>query len=527
MQTQQQVELDTLISSLVGIVGAKHVLTDAAELTFYATDIYAAGKQPRAVVQPASTEEVVAVAKLAREHGLSLVPRGGGASYTDGYLPTQEHSLLIDTSRMDAILDLNEEDMYVTVQTGVPWAKLNEALKPLGLRTPFYGPFSGLHATVGGGVSQNSVSWGTGTFGVSAESVLGVEVVLAGGELLRTGSWGTQPSTPFFRHYGPDLTGLFTGDNGALGIKTAISLRLIRRPAEFIGLSFKFPDFDSMRQAMTAAAKLGINTINFGLDPTLQQGQLGKTSTSDAMSAALAVFKTSRNPVDGVAQVARMGLAGKRFLSPENYSCHYIVEGIDRASVKASAAAIRKAVAPYGAETANTIPNIVYAMPFAPFYNVLGPKGERWVPVHCLLPFSRAAGFRRDLEQLYARHADGMREHKIQYGAMFLTVSTNAFLYEPVFYWQDERNPCIDRMVPADYLAQLPTYPANPQGRALVAQMKQEIIELMHRHGAVHFQIGKLYPYLEDRNAAAEKLLRDIKHAVDPQQGMNPGALGL
>ncbi|MCC5867445.1 MAG: FAD-binding oxidoreductase [Gammaproteobacteria bacterium] len=527
MQTQQQVDLDTLISSLVAIVGADHVLTDAAELAFYATDIYAAGKQPRAVVQPASTDEVVALAQLAGEHGLSLVPRGGGASYTDGYLPTQEHSLLIDTSRMDAILDLNEEDMYVTVQTGVPWAKLNDALKPLGLRTPFYGPFSGLHATVGGGVSQNSVSWGTGTFGVSAESVLGVEVVLAGGELLRTGSWGTETSTPFFRHYGPDLTGLFTGDNGALGIKTAISLRLIRRPPEFIGLSFKFPDFDSMHQGMTAAAKLGINTINFGLDPTLQQGQLGKTSTSDAMAAALAVFKTSRNPIDGLVQVARMGMAGKRFLSAQNYSCHYIVEGIDRASVKSSAAAIRNAVAPYGAETANTIPNVVYAMPFAPFYNVLGPKGERWVPIHCLLPFSRAVPFRRDLEQLYARHENSMREHKIQYGAMFLSVSTNAFLYEPVFYWEDERNACIDRMVPADYLAQLPTYPPNPQGRALVAEMKQEIIDLMHQHGAAHFQIGKLYPYLADRNAAAVKLLRDIKAAVDPKQGMNPGALGL
>jgi hypothetical protein len=239
------------------------------------------------------------------------------------------------------------------------------------------------------------------------------------------------------------------------------------------------------------------------------------------------VFRNSRNPIDGLVQVVRMGLAGKRFLSAENYSCHYIVEGVDRATVKASAAAIRKAVAPYGAETANSIPNIVQAMPFAPFHNVLGPRGERWVPIHCLLPFSRAVPFRRDLEQLYAGYAERMKQHKVEYGAMFLTVSTNAFLYEPVFYWEEARNACSERMVPADYLSQLPVYPPNPEGSALVAEMKQAIIDLMHRHGAAHFQIGKLYPYLQDRNPAAEKLLRDIKRAIDPERRLNPGALGL
>lgn len=527
MQTQAQVEPVGLVERVAALLGSEHVITDADDIAFYSTDIYSERERPLAVVRPGSLQEVAALAKLATAEGASLVPRGGGASYTDGYLPTEAHSLLIDTSRMDEILEINQEDMYVTVQTGVPWAKLNEALKPLGLRTPFYGPFSGLHATVGGSISQNSVSWGTGTFGVSAESVLGVEVVLSGGEVLRTGSWGTETSTPFFRHFGPDLTGLFTGDVGALGIKTAVTLRLISRPPEFIGLSFRFPDFDSMRQAMTAVAKLGVNTINFALDPSLQQGQLGKASAADAMTAALAVFKSSRNPLDGLVQVVRMGLAGKRFLSPENYSVHYIVEGVDRASAKASAAALRRAVAPFGAETANTIPNIVQAMPFAPFNNVLGPKGERWVPIHCVLPFSRALPFRRDLEALYERHAERMERHKVTYGAMFMTVSTHAFLYEPVFYWEDERNACSERMVPADYLAQLPVYPPNPEGRALVAEMKAEIIDLMHQHGGAHFQIGKLYPYLVDRNAAAEQLLRDIKQAVDPERRLNPGALGL
>ncbi|MCC5862538.1 MAG: hypothetical protein JJT93_11595, partial [Gammaproteobacteria bacterium] len=67
-----------------------------------------------------------------------------------------------------------------------------------------------------------------------------------------------------------------------------------------------------------------------------------------------------------------------------------------------------------------------------------------------------------------------------------------------------ERNACSERMVPADYLAQLPVYPPNPEDRELVAEMKQAIIDLMHQHGGAHLQIGKLYPHLTDRNPAAE-----------------------
>jgi FAD/FMN-containing dehydrogenase len=110
---------------------------------------------------------------------------------------------------------------------------------------------------------------------------------------------------------------------------------------------------------------------------------------------------------------------------------------------------------------------------------------------------------------------------------MFMTISTNAFLYEPVFYWEDARNACHERLVPADYLATLPSYPANPAGAELVAEMKRAIIELMHRHGGAHLQIGKVYPYLADREAEAEKLLRDLKRSVDPHGRLNPGALGL
>jgi hypothetical protein len=96
------------------------------------------------------------------------------------------------------------------------------------------------------------------------------------------------------------------GDCGALGIKTAVSLRLIRRNAHVMGLSFGFKDFASLAAGMEAAAKEGLNLTNFGLDPTLQQGQLGKADTATALQSALAVWKTSRGLLDGAKQLLKM-----------------------------------------------------------------------------------------------------------------------------------------------------------------------------------------------------------------------------
>lgn len=516
-----------LIARLQALVGREYVLTDPSDREFFSTDVYRRGEMPLAVVQPGSTREVVGVVELALEHGSALVPRGGGASYTDGYTPAEPNTILIDTARLNRILEINAEDMYVTVETGVTWATLNDALKTKGLRTPFYGPFSGIAATVGGSLSQNSVSWGSGLYGVSAESVLGFEVVLGNGQVLHTGSWGAANASPFFRQYGPDLSGLFTGDCGAFGIKTAVTLRLIRRPAEFLGLSFGFRDFESLAAGMTSAAKEGLNTINFGLDPRLQSGQLGRATVADGFKAAAAVFRSSRNPIDGVLQVAKIGMAGRAFLEGAIYSAHFIVEGVDRTAVRSSAARLREVLGMHGAEIAATVPTVVQAMPFMPLFNIRGPKGERWVPIHGILPFSRVAAFRADLMAYYAGKAERMRASKVDCGAMFMTVSTNAFLYEPVFYWEDIRTINHERLVPAEHLKSLPEYGDNPQGRALVQEMRSAIADLFQEHGAAHLQIGRFYPYLRGREAEATRVLHEIKGVVDPRRKMNPGALGL
>jgi FAD/FMN-containing dehydrogenase len=465
--------------------------------------------------------------RTATAAGIAVVTRGGGASYTDGYLPTTGNSITIDVSRLDRIVEINATDMYVTVEPGVTWEALWKKLGEQGLRTTFWGPFSGLKATVGGSMSQNSASLGSGNYGISADAVLTFEIVLASGEILKTGSRAAANGSPFFRWYGPDLTGLFTGDAGALGIKARISLRLIRAPKYSGAASFGFDTFEQMAAGMAAAAREGVIADNFGLDPRLQQGQLGKTNAKDAIAAAFAVAKTARNPIEAGIKLLKMAVAGKSFLKGYNYSAHYTVEGVSQAEVNGKLAVLRAALEPHGNETANTIPTVIRAMPFIPLYPILGPKGERWVPQHGIVPFSKVGELHGKLKQLYADNAARMQAAKVDKGAMFMTVTTHGFLYEPVFYWEDDRTAFHKRYLPKEYLDMLPEYPANPEGRALVRELRGKINAIFASVGSIHMQVGKSYPYMTGRDPEAARLLRELKQSLDPRNLVNPGALQL
>jgi hypothetical protein len=237
------------------------------------------------------------------------------------------------------------------------------------------------------------------------------------------------------------------------------------------------------------------------------------------------VLKTSTNPVDGLLRVMKMALAGKRFLSGFDFSAHYVVEGSSRAEISAKLAMVRKAMAGHGTEIANTIPTVLRAMPFIPLYPILGPLGQRWVPMHGILPFSKIKEFHRRISELHAANAEKMDALKIEYAAMFTTISTNGFLYEPVFYWEDDRTPYHKRYLPQEYLDMLPEYEANPEGRAFVGELRSMIQDIFVDMGAVHMQVGKRYPYLQGRQGQATQILRDVKKSLDPDGLMNPGAL--
>lgn len=519
--------LDRISRDLSLIVGEEQVLTDAASVRFYSTDVYRqASVFVTAVVRPASVDELREVVRVCAASGYAIVVRGGGASYTDGYLPVKARTVSIDTSRLKKI-SINAEDMYVTAEAGVTWEELYLKLKEQNLRTPFWGPFSGRAATVGGSMSSYAVNYGSGLYGVSAESLTGMDIVLPSGELLSTGSAGGMNSSPFFRYYGPDLTGLFVGDAGALGVKARISLRLMQRPAGFSACSFGFPDGDSTLKAMMEVARLGVVSQNFGLDPRQQQTALTRMASANPFDAARSVFRSARNPFDGAVQVMRMGMAGRNFLRDATYSAHFSAEGLTDAEAKAKIAEVRRIVRRYGAEVANSIPTYFNAEPFMDLLPILGPNGERWKPTHGIIPFSRLLKHHADFEHLLAEYREQMDSAGVQLTRMLMFFSTNGFIYEPTFLWKDSQTVYHERVYPAELLPAVPVHDDNPAGRELVSEIKKRIQNICAANGACHMQIGKDYPYLQTRKPATAGLVRKLKAMLDPSGVMNPGALGL
>ena len=510
-----------LKKKLENLIGADAVNNDAADCDFMACDVYQGKKSPILIVSPKTVEQLQIAVRECATAGVAMVPRGGGASYTDGYLYGAGGHVLFDLTKLRQI-KVDVENAIVIVEAGATWANLKAELDKLELRTPFWGPFSGIAATVGGSLSQNTLSHGSGGFGTSAESVLSMDVVLASGEMMTT---NTSSAT---RHFGPDMTGLFTGDCGALGIKARMTLPLISARNHFEALSFAFDSFEAYHAADRAASRAKVEDTHFGLSKSLSQGQIGKNEGAKAkLQIAKDIMRSSSSFFAGLKQLLKMGLSGETVLVSGDYMCHYIVEGMEAAEARAKGNYLRELVRPFGKEIANTVPAFVRAMPFAPLTNILGPGGERWVPIHGILPHDKAVAFHKDLMRFYDIRKADMDNFGVWTGEMFSPVSSTGFLYEIALYWPDQRTVYHQKILGDDYLATLPNMDANAEATEYVEQLKKDLIDLYASYDAAYFQIGRVYPYQASLHPEAKALLKKIKTQLDPHNLMNPGVLGI
>jgi D-lactate dehydrogenase (cytochrome) len=517
---------DSYLQRLIATWGAARIMTGAA-VAGLATDVYRAREMPLAAVRPASVEELQAIVRSATSAGVAVYTRGGGASYTDGYLPTRSHSILIDMGALNRIVHINVEDAYVTVEAGVTWADLKSALDERGFRTPFFGPFSGMAATVGGSVSQHAVSHGSGSYGISAQSVIGLDVVTADGELLRTGA-AARGGDPFSRWHGPDLAGLFLGDCGVFGVKARITLSLRKRLPAVACASFAFGEFSQLASALRRAALEGIDDEHFAMDAALTQGQIARQARISKFVVAKDLAASATSPLAALGQLIRSGLKGTRELRAAPYCAHFIMEGGTGAEARLKARRLRALMQGSGGTAiANTVPALVRAKPFAPLFNTLGPDGERWVPLHGYIPHSRVIAFHAAAREFLGLRGADMRRLGVWAGGLFMTMGTSAFLYELAFYWPGAQTAYHRHTLPKAYLDALPQRADDAETVEFVDRLRRDLIALYGSHQAIHFQLGKAYPYASTLSAEALRLVRAMKTAVDPDNLLNPGALEL
>jgi FAD binding domain/FAD linked oxidases, C-terminal domain len=496
------------------------LITYPAECAFYAEDVFTAGPAPLAVFRPSSIGELARGVGQATAAGITVIPRGGGMSYTSGYVASEAGALIVDLGRMARILEINQTDMTVTVEAGCSWNALYEALRPLGLRTPAWGPLSGIKASIGGGMSQNGLFWGARN-GTMAHSALSYDVVLADGSVVTTGSG-------FVRPFGPDLTGLFGADAGAFGIKAHVTLPLIREAEAFAYGSFAFDAPPQYCGVMSEIARAGLASESFGFDPFLQAQRMKRDSLVSDAKQLVGMMKSQGGFWKGVKEGAKVVAAGRSFLDEARFSIHLICEGRSQAAVDEDMRRIEAIVAESGGiKVENSIPKILRANPFPQVNSMVGPEGERWVPVHGVVRHSKALATIEAITALFASHEAEMERLSVGAGYMFLTVGATGFLIEPVFYWPDAQGEIHRRSVEPAYFAKLARFPANPPARALVELLRREVIVIFGQMEAIHFQLGRAYPLKERSDPKAWALLEAVKAAVDPRNLMNPGALGL
>lgn len=514
---------------LAAIVGPDRVLDDPESRTFYSTDLASRGRQTSAVVQVSSTDELAAVVGECARADVAMIPRGGGFSYTGGYTPVSENSVTIDLRGIDRIVEINETDMYVRVGVGCTWHDLYTALKQRGLRTPYFGPMSGFSATVGGALSQGSFFLGSTEYGTVMESVLSIEMVLADGSIIHTASDSATGVGPFYRNYGPDLTGLFLADTGALGFKAVATLKLLRFPPHQGYGSFAFANSRQALAALSEIGRSGLAAEAYVWDPYfVKVMSQASTGMRQDLAFLMSVVRNGATVLDGVRAGLRIALAGRKVFRPDTHLLQITIDDHSAAGAAARLAGIRKIALAHGAdEVAPSVPRALRAMPFTNFNVPERRTAERNLPTNSLYPHSVAPAAQVAIAALFARHAAELERLGIKVGTVFFAVGKSALCIEPLIYWDDEDHLAHDRIAQTSDLARLEACDGPSEATAYAHAMRTELKAIMQKHGAVHVQIGRAYDLLGTREPRVAELLRQIKQAVDPRRLVNPGSLGL
>ncbi|MSR83351.1 MAG: FAD-binding protein [Candidatus Latescibacteria bacterium] len=245
-----------LLRGLRELLRPDQVIHLSEDLAVYECDALSAYRQqPMAVVLPESTGEVAALMSLCHQLGLPVVPWGAGTGLSGGALPLQD-GLLLSLARLNRILDIDLANRTVTVQPGVTNLSVTNAVRAQGF---YYAPdpSSQIACTVGGNIAENSGGVHCLKYGTTTNNVLGIEVVLADGEVVRLGGKGMDQA-------GYDLLGLFTGSEGLLGIITEAVLRILPRPEKARAMMAAFAGVEEAGQAV--AAIIGAGMVPAGLE---------------------------------------------------------------------------------------------------------------------------------------------------------------------------------------------------------------------------------------------------------------------
>ncbi len=242
--------MEKIINNLRAIVGHENVLSEPDELLVYECDGLPQHKyRPRAVVFPSSTEETSELMRLLAREAVPFTPRGAGTGLSGGALALNQ-GVVIELARMRRILRIDEVNRLAVVQPGVVNSHVSRAVAHLGLHyVP--DPSSQPTCTIGGNIAENAGGIHCLKYGTTTDHVLGMRVVLAGGDVVELGGNGAETA-------GYDLLGTFIGSEGTFGIATEATLRLVPVPPAIRTLLAEFAEVNAASHAVSAIIAAGV-----------------------------------------------------------------------------------------------------------------------------------------------------------------------------------------------------------------------------------------------------------------------------
>jgi D-lactate dehydrogenase (cytochrome) len=415
---------------------------------------------PAAVVFAESTQDVADAVRLAAQHDVPVIPFGVGSSL-EGHLLAVQGGISIDVGRMNKVLSVNPEDLTVTVQPGVTRKQLNEEIKSTGL---FFPIDPGADATIGGMSATRASGTNAVRYGTMRENVLALEVVTASGEVIRTGTRAKKSAA------GYDLTRLFVGSEGTLGVLTEVTVRLYPVPEAISAAICSFPSIE-------AAVRTTIQMIQLGVP-------IARVELIDV------------NTVRMVNVHSKLGLREEAMLLMEFHG--------SPSSVKEQAETVQEIASEFGgkafewAETPEERTRLWTARHNAYFAAVQSRPGCRAISTDTCVPISRLADCL--LESVAEADASGLPYFLVGH------VGDGNFHF--------------------GYLLD----PNDPKERAVAEDLNHKLVARALRlggtctgeHGVGLHKMGFL---LDETGAGAVDMMRTIKRALDPRNIMNPGKI--
>lgn len=266
-------DVEGLVDELSEIVGAGHVLAGDAVLDYgHDEALSVAAQAPLAVVRPSDSAQVAAVLRRAAARGVPVTARGTGTGLSGASIPVPG-GLVVSFERMSAILEIDTENHVAVVQPGVTLAQLDEATAAHGLSYPVYPGEYG--ASLGGNVATNAGGMRAVRYGVTRHQVLGLEAILASGEVIRTGGKLAKAST------GYDLTQLIVGSEGTLALVTEATLRLYPRHPHQATVLAPFRTVDEVAAAVPKVVASGIGPLILEYIDTITMAAMTRAQNLD------------------------------------------------------------------------------------------------------------------------------------------------------------------------------------------------------------------------------------------------------